>query len=310
MVPADRLETTEAVGHGTEHDGRVLTEASATAVSLGESLLTANDGVVLVNVRSASVSNKVNTGRLDEVHAAEGADAAHADTSAVLTDLVLDHVGDSGVFTKVVRHVRVDEADVHAAFHRRSRIATKVRNSLADQRRRNGVASRKLVGIGSIAAVGDVAAANKDTLNDLVDRVSHVVTNDVRSVSIDVQERAATKLRRGRNSVAVLGKGHGNGRVAKSNSGHIRSLGQSRSGLSKIVVNVELNSRARVRLVGRLNVGNHLEHRLATQREVGKLFKCSGIRRHRRSLGVGHDWGPFPSGPPQLHQTAAFQVWP
>ena len=230
MVPADRLETTEAVGHGTEHDGRVLTEASRHGCEPWRALLAADDGVVGVDVGRASVSQgglsrpMPRRVSIDKVHAAEGADAAHADTGAVLTDLVLNDVSHSGVFTKVKRHVGVDEADVHAAVQGRNASRHAARNGLADHRQRQWCRQQQAArGSGGVAAVQDVGAANKEVLNDLVDRVAHVVTDDVRSVSIHVEERGATQLRRGGDSVAVLGKGHGNGRVAQGNSGHISS---------------------------------------------------------------------------------------
>lgn len=290
-VPADRLEAHEKVGHVAANDLRHGAVAIGDAVCLGESL-TAHD------VRAVHVNRCAGTGRrtravrgvrehlgaggFDEADRLKRADLALVEGHRVG---VLDRATEAsriGCRTEVERHVRVDVADVRTV-EGCDIGCTELGHDLANVVRGDRVVAADRCTARRVACatrcVHDVRAAGENFTDNLVDRVASVVTDDVRSSSVNVEERRATELGRGDDSVAVFSEGDGDLRVAQSGRGNVGDLVEGAGGSRDVRENRERDGRTRHGLLGRLHIGSLVEQKFRTQSEVRKAIKCCLVNR-------------------------------
>ena len=116
------MEPAQSIGHRTEHDAWVFTEARGTTERFSKRLPTSNKSLVDVGgASSACVVQYGGTRVFNKLDASKHANGAVANSGTFLTDLVLDNVRYRGLLAQIERNVRVDKSNINVAIKCRCR---------------------------------------------------------------------------------------------------------------------------------------------------------------------------------------------
>lgn len=293
VLPTNRAETLEDVGHRAVHNRRLLTVLTAERDALGECLTAHDEGAVHIDGAGRTrvvrcVGEQRRTGRLDEADSFELANLTGVHSGCVGVLVRVTPCGCVGGRTEVVGHIRVHEADV-LAVERGDVRSTQLCDNTADIVGGEGVVAvdgRAACRVGCATGCVDhiVTSGNNVTANG-VDGDTGVVANNVGGNGVHGEERGGSQLGRGDRCVAVLVQGDGHLAVAHGDRGDIFTFTEGGGGGRQVCELREGHRCAGVGGVGGTNVCEAVVVEFGAEGEVRQTLEGGLVNREVASLG-------------------------
>src|SRR5690606_31085851 len=217
--------------------------------------------------RTFAIGIGVDARRLNEVSALVDTDVALPDRVRAAKVVRVTPRSAASLGPKVVRLVRVKHASVKVALSRNDLAGAELRDRETNHLRVEDVGSldptdsagagagQKVRLQGTIVHADLIGATNQGRPDNLVQRIPHVVGENVGDTGINVRQREELKLPSLQNNIAILAKSNGDAARRRHTNGiRIDRLGKLRSLRRKVVIELHNDRAARHSLLSRRTV--------------------------------------------------------